>query len=197
MCFYWPQLLDSTQPTVGRCSREITHGLHPTDNRLHKGSFSNPIPHRLTAASPTRHEARKIRRLQSNVHYSYRLGQQPPWFPRQSCSWKNLAFHSLFAFSCHFSLQHSFPDFSHSLGPSSWHKPRQLQPAEQPESHLDSVASPQMPWNATNGYYIKAEWLRGKSPAPQKLPEHTAKRQREREGEIVYFRHWELQNVSI
>lgn len=91
------------------------------------------------------------------------------------------------------------PHLFHSLGPSSWHKPRQLQSAEQPGSLLDSVASPQLlPWNAANGYYIKAEWLTGKSSLPQNcqsiLPNH-----REREGKretemVVYF--WVLRTAE-
>ena len=66
------------------------------------------------------------------------------------------------------------------------------------------------PWNAANGYYIKAEWLTGKSSLPQNcqsiLPNHRErererdrerewKREKEKEGELgVYF--WALRTAE-
>lgn len=43
-----------------------------------------------------------------------------------------------------------------------------LQLSKLPSSRLDSVTFPQTPfWNAANDYYIKAEWITGKSFLPQ------------------------------
>lgn len=167
------QCLDSTLPTAQRCSALVGASLcyWAVDYILSTTGHTKKERELCIHLFRPHHHCWLGRRKERLEDLNLAYTEAPDW----ACSHRMILLLQVFLFEI-LAFHSVSPFLSIFLCPISpahrdllpWHKPQQLEPAERPGSLLDSVTSPQMPpWNAANGYYIKAEWLTGKSFLPQ------------------------------